>query len=350
MKILITIDFPPENGGIQKYLHERVLHLYNSENIIISGSSSKFSGPLPCRIFQFTVFSHFNKKLNLIPIFFILLIFLCRYKTCTIEAGNIYGAIPAFLLSFIFRSCRYIIICHGLELMQLQSNSFKSVFLKAVLKRSTQQLVVSKFTLDLIRKAGIIPDYCYVPPRIDLSQYERCAEPYFEKGEVHILSVGRLLPHKGHSILLEAAAMLPKSIPYKLTIAGDGPLYNSLSKKCRNEHPISRATIVKNPTHDELYKLYQEANLFVFPSLNLPDGVEGFGIVLLEAMAFRIPIIASDTGGIPEVVTPECAVLVPPGDSAALCRSIAALCENPILRKQLAQKAFERVETHFSWK
>jgi glycosyltransferase involved in cell wall biosynthesis len=96
--------------------------------------------------------------------------------------------------------------------------------------------------------------------------------------------------------------------------------------------------------------LYHKADIFVFPSLNLPDAIEGFGIVLLEAMAFNIPIIASHAGGIPEVVTSECAILVPPGNVTALGDAIKELYYKPYYRKQLSEKAFERVRDHFSWK
>lgn len=348
MKLLITIDFPPENGGIQSYLLDRVLHLYDSDDIVISGSCKKFTGQLPCRIIQHQSFSFFNKKCNLILTFFSLFALLCKYRPAAIEAGNIYGAIPLFFLSFIFRHCRYSVICHGQELLQLQKPSIKCILLRAVLRRSGQYLVVSKFTLSLLEKTGISGKYSFVPPRIDLSRYDTHRNQ-IKKKAFHILSIGRFVPHKGHATLLEAAAMLPQSIQYKLTIAGSGPLYTSLKQRSRNLSLTERVFIVNNPTNDQIWTLYRDADLFIFPSLNLPDGVEGFGIVLLEAMAFRIPVIASDTGGIPEVVTPECAILLPPGNPESICKSVIMLYEHPVLRKQLARKAYERLKNHFSW-
>jgi phosphatidylinositol alpha-1,6-mannosyltransferase len=348
MKLLITIDFPPENGGIQRYLLERVRHIYNCDDIIISGSSKKFTGQLPCRIIQHQTFSFLNKKLNLLQTFFSLFSVLLNYRPEVIEAGNIYGAIPLFFLSFILKQCRYSVICHGQELLQLQKASLKSIFLTAVLRRSSQRLVVSKFTLTLLEKAGIYGKCSLVPPKIDLSRYD-LPRNQNEKRSFNILSVGRFVPHKGHATLLEAAAMLPQSIQYKLEIAGAGPLYHTLQQQCSILSLTDRVFIVNSPSHNDIKTLYRDADLFIFPSLNLPGGVEGFGIVLLEAMAFGIAVIASDTGGIPEVVTPECALLVPPGDPESICKSIIKLYEQPLLKKQLARKAYERLKTHFSW-
>lgn len=348
MKLLITIDFPPENGGIQSYLLERVLHLYDNDDIIISGSSKKFTGQLPCRIIQYQTFSFFNKKFNLILMFFSLFTVLRKNRPAAIEAGNIYGAIPLFFLSFIVKHCRYSVFCHGQELLQLQKFSLKNIFLKAVLRRSVKHLVVSKFTLSLLAKAGIYGKYSLAPPKIDLSRYDTHRNQIKRK-HFNILSIGRFVPHKGHATLLEAAAMLPQSIQYRLTIAGSGPLYTSLQLQRSNLSLTERVSVVKNPSHNDVQAFYRDADLFIFPSLDLTDGVEGFGIVLLEAIAFGVPVIASETGGIPEVVTPECAILLPPGNPESICKSVMILYDHPILRKQLARKAYERLKNHFSW-
>ncbi|HEX2958559.1 MAG TPA: glycosyltransferase, partial [Chitinispirillaceae bacterium] len=186
------------------------------------------------------------------------------------------------------------------------------------------------------------------PPKIDLPAFKRDTLEA-DKDCFTILSVGRFVRHKGHSVLLDAVADLTHSIPWTLTIAGDGPQYETLYQISIQYHFSNRVTIVKHPSRTDLIKLYHDANLFIFPSLELTDSVEGFGIVLLEAMAFRIPVIASKTGGITEVVNNDSAILIPPGDPSELRKAIILLYKKPVLRKQLTENAYERVKNLFSW-
>jgi phosphatidylinositol alpha-1,6-mannosyltransferase len=352
MKLLLTIDFPPEIGGIQQYLYDRVVHLYSNKDAVISGAGMKaleMSKKLPCKMYFITTFAFINKKLNLIPMFFLLLKLHLHNKEYSIEAGNIYSAIPAFLVSLIIKNCSYSIFFHGMELLQLQNNTIKSAFLKAVIKRASHHFIVSEFTLQLLTRTGTLKKYSYAPPKIDLTQYEKSSIIH-DIQPLNILAVGRFVRHKGHAVLIDTVSTLPQSIDWKLTIAGDGPLYNSLLTHCIDLSISTKVSIKRNPSREELIMLYHKADIFVFPSLNLPDAIEGFGIVLLEAMAFNIPIIASHAGGIPEVVTSECAILVPPGNVTALGDAIKELYYKPYYRKQLSEKAFERVRDHFSWK
>ncbi len=351
MKILTTIDFPPETGGIQQYLYDRVLHHYTHEDIVINGSSKTLKqrfNHLPCKVYTISWFSFFYKKLNLVPIFFLLFKQLFTSKTIFVEAGNVYSAIPVFFLSLFSKRFTYAVYCYGSELLQLQHHSLKSILLKTVIRKASQRLVISNFTYTLLEKAGIKGSYSLQPPKIDLSLYKK-EQPQTISNSFNILSVGRLVKHKGHSVLMDAVSDLTHSIPWKLTIAGDGPLYQTLLQTSAQDRFVNRISIVKNPLRTELISLYQNADLFIFPSLELPDSVEGFGIVLLEAMTFKIPVIASQSGGINDVVSNDCAIMVPPGDPTAIKQAIISLYEQPQLRSQLTNNAFERVKNRFSW-
>jgi len=84
-------------------------------------------------------------------------------------------------------------------------------------------------------------------------------------------------------------------------------------------------------------------DLFVLPSL-----WEGLGIVLLEAMAFRLPIVASRTGGITDVVVDgETGLLVPPRDSGSLAQAITALLKDGERARKMGEEGFERVSKEF---
>ena len=105
MKLLVTIDFPPEHGGIQKYLHNIVKYTYSCDDLVIAGCSSPLRNPddsLSCKVLYISTFlSPLNKKFSLIPLFIKLALVLMKKKgNLSIEAGNIYAAFVPFLLSF----------------------------------------------------------------------------------------------------------------------------------------------------------------------------------------------------------------------------------------------------------
>jgi glycosyltransferase involved in cell wall biosynthesis len=103
-------------------------------------------------------------------------------------------------------------------------------------------------------------------------------------------------------------------------------------------------------TEEEVREEYRKARTFVLPSLEGPSGTEGFGIVLLEAMSYAVPIVASATGGIVEVLdNGSCGLLVEPGNPDALARALLSLWNNTSLGDQLSSKAFHRLIKYYVW-
>jgi glycosyltransferase involved in cell wall biosynthesis len=98
--------------------------------------------------------------------------------------------------------------------------------------------------------------------------------------------------------------------------------------------------------HSDLHAYYEAASVFCLPSL-----AEPFGIVLLEAGAFRCPVVATNAGGVPEVLTDGVnARLVPPEDPAALAAALGALLSDRSERDRLSAALFEHIRTRFPWR
>jgi glycosyltransferase involved in cell wall biosynthesis len=166
------------------------------------------------------------------------------------------------------------------------------------------------------REVRVIPSGVDVPAEI--------AEP---DDPPHVLYAGRLSPEKGVLALVEAARGLP------LVVAGDGPL--------RDRVPEGRGWV----PHDELLRLYDRAAIVACPSLR-----EGFGVACAEAMAHARPVVASNVGGLRDlVVDGETGLLVPPGDVAALRSALERLVGDENLRRRLGAAARTRIREHFSW-
>ncbi|MBN1128733.1 MAG: glycosyltransferase family 4 protein, partial [Chitinispirillaceae bacterium] len=139
-------------------------------------------------------------------------------------------------------------------------------------------------------------------------------------------------------------------LPWHLTLAGSGGQGKKLSAHA-GRIGIGESVSVRTGIDDkELSETYRAADLFVFPSRETASGAEGFGIALLEAMAHGVPVVASRTGGIPEVLgNGACGVLVEPGSAAALAGAIARLAGDVGERKRLSAAAFERLRKRYAW-
>ena len=143
--------------------------------------------------------------------------------------------------------------------------------------------------------------------------------PPYDGPAARLLCVGRLIPVKGHSVLLEAFAAARRELPeLSLALAGTGPLEAELRARAG---PGVEFLGHVSPVEPEL----ERAAIVVVPSLG-----EGFGMVALEAMERGRPVVASAVGGLPEIVRDgETGLLVPSGDVGALAEAILALARDP---------------------
>jgi len=158
-----------------------------------------------------------------------------------------------------------------------------------------------------------------------------------------ILFVGKLIPTKDPLTLIKSikhASDKCKNI--RSIIVGTGELSKKIrseTKRLELEDQIKFFGFIKK---EELWKCYSAADLFVLPSVN-----EAFGIVLLEAMAFGLPIIASDSGACPEVIG-KAGILFKQGDYEDLGEKILKMITDFKTRRQLSQLGFKRVNNIFS--
>jgi glycosyltransferase involved in cell wall biosynthesis len=153
-------------------------------------------------------------------------------------------------------------------------------------------------------------------------------------GRPVVLAAGRLARQKGFGVLIEAAACWRDRRPEPvILIAGDGPLAAELAGLARDVGVDARLLGVR---HD-VPALLAAADVFV-----LPSNWEGQPLVLQEALRAGRPIVAADVGGIPALTGPDAALLVPPGDAAALAEAVLAVLDDRELAGRLAKAALER--------
>jgi glycosyltransferase involved in cell wall biosynthesis len=155
------------------------------------------------------------------------------------------------------------------------------------------------------------------------------------------LFVGRIDPdQKGLHTLVRAVALLPASPGLEIRLVGEDWGGTERLRTLAQRLGVSdRLTFVGKLSRAELLNEYVQAQFFVLPSI-----FEPFGIVLLEAMAAGLPVIASRVGGIPEIVEDgRTGLLVEPGNPGALAEALRHLCRDEVLRKSMGRSAREQV-------
>ncbi len=168
------------------------------------------------------------------------------------------------------------------------------------------------------------------------------------KGGFTLVFCGRLnsaKPHKTLDVLLKAMPLILELHAVELNIIGTGPRldeYAALARSLRLEPSVH---FLGHVEHSHLPTYYSNADLFVLPSIR-----ESFGLVLVEAMACGLPVVATRVGGLPEVVEEGVTgLLVPPNDPKALAGAINSLLDDPQRMRSMGAKGRQRVVEHFTW-
>jgi glycosyltransferase involved in cell wall biosynthesis len=170
-------------------------------------------------------------------------------------------------------------------------------------------------------------------------------------GPVRILFVGRLVERKGVEVLVRALAGLDSLPDAELTVIGAGERAELIEQTARLHGVADRVHLRGTVTREELVRSYSNHDVFVLPAvLDAKGDTEGLGVVLLEALRFERPVIASDVGGIPDIVEHErTGLLVPPGDSASLASAIESLARDPERARQMAIRGRQVARDRFGW-
>lgn len=167
-----------------------------------------------------------------------------------------------------------------------------------------------------------------------------------------ILTVARLVPHKGQDMGIQALSTLARDFPtLRYIIVGEGHDEARLRALAKELGVSDRVGFVGTMRDDELPEAYATSTIYLGASrVDREINAEGFGISFIEAGASGIPSVAGDSGGVRSAVRDgETGVVVPPTDAGAVADAIRSLLLNPERRKQMGLAAWHAVETHNNW-
>jgi phosphatidylinositol alpha-mannosyltransferase len=216
--------------------------------------------------------------------------------------------------------------------------------LQPVLRRIAVPLAVSPAAAE--RAARVVPEpLAIVPNGVHLTRFARSTPRAagLPNGRV-VLWVNRLEARKGFPVAVRAFARLASTLPdVHLVVVGDGPDRDAVALLSERER--RRVVMVGTVSDDALPSYYAAADVFVAAA----TGQESFGVVLLEAMAARLPVVASDIRGYRDVVHHGVeGLLVPPNDPAALATALLRVLTQPRLAAALARAGHAQAGRH-SW-
>lgn len=220
---------------------------------------------------------------------------------------------------------------------------------------SWKVICCSRYMLSEVKLTFSLPDdkLIMIPNGVALDEYEQYYKSdlrgfrnnFASPQEKIVLFVGRLVYEKGAHVLVKATPQILEKVNAKIVIVGNGYMKDSLAALAQNMGVAHKVLFTGFMDDESLKKLQICADVSVVPSLYEP-----FGIVALEAMASKSPVVASDTGGLSEIVEHEVTgVKVYPGDPNSLAWGVTKVLLDENFASKLRENAYRKIREVFNW-
>ncbi len=353
--LLIAADFPPSVGGTAAYAHalgEGLRRAGADVHVVTSVGDRDAAAMTGVRVTRSP--SILNRRwLKTLPLFWFGLISYLRDRPhwvvlmkCTHE-----GLVGYFLKRVLGARC--VVVAYGAELLERRGDRTT----RAVFQSADRILVDSAYTAELIYELGLDRNKVHVfypgfapTPLLPRDAVRTARARYDLDGKLVLLTVARLVKHKGHDQVLRALPLLAKqhaNLVY--LIVGDGEERRSLRQQIAALGVAPMVRMLGSLPWVEIEQLYQVCDVFVMPSRQEGTDVEGLGMVYFEAGLMGKPVVGGRSGGVPEAVREgETGFLVNPTDPEDIARVLARLLSDAPLRKQMGDNGRRRVLEEFS--
>ena len=220
-----------------------------------------------------------------------------------------------------------------------RQNILIRLFRDIILKRADGITAISDYLLHFAKRVNKKAKFFLLPNGVDVKMfsYKAPVNPY------RIVTASRLVYKNGIDTLIKAMSFLPED--FHLEIFGNGPLDRDLMDLTELLHLGHRVTFAGKIAPEALPERLAGAGVFVRPSRS-----EGLGSAFLEAMAARVPVVATPVGGIPDFLKEgETGLMVAPDDAQAIAGAIQRITQDADLRNRLVENAYAMVRDRYDW-
>jgi glycosyltransferase involved in cell wall biosynthesis/SAM-dependent methyltransferase len=343
--LYITRKYPPSIGGMQKMNYSLACALSKRITLdkIVWGYSQIFLPIFIC----------------IAGIQIVYFLFILRRNYDFILLGDVLLS-PLGILIRRFRSTFVVCIAHGLD-VTFKGTLYQSLVISA-LKKSDMVVCVSQNTRQecLLRgiqpsRVKVIPNGVNMPLGVNdrLNAYAKLKEsfPQIPDNSMILLSVGRLVRRKGiEGFIKNTFSSLKKEYSNLCyLIIGMGNRRHQIEQVIKENNLADRIFLLGQVNNEILECAYLASDIFIMPNIKVEGDVEGFGIVVLEASSYGLPVVASDLEGLKDIIIEgRNGLLVPPQAYTAFKDKIIKLLKDESLRLDLSIKAKE-LASNFSW-
>ena len=323
MPILVTNNYPPTRGGIQTMM-SRVAECLaqHGRDVVVVGpkedGSDAYDAAAAYRIVRYAARWRPREVVAIAGSYLRAL----RIARERVTIASVWWPV-GFALVFIPRRFRgpLAIIAHGTEISPSRTGARQKI-MRAVFRQADVILANSRFTRDLLERAGVAGDIRVVSLGVDMVPVtpQRSSEPT-------ILSVGRLVARKGFDRVIDALPALRNEFPsLRYEIVGGGPERDALEARAARLGVAAGVTFLGSVSEEELRAAYARAWCFALPVRNIADDVEGFGIVYLEAAMASLPTLGGTASGAADaIVDGHTGMLVDGTNVPAITEALATL-------------------------
>ena len=242
--------------------------------------------------------------------------------------------------------------CHSSEIALAAQGELSTALLASCLRASDAVTANSSHTAALVRSiSGADPEVIPYGATVQIDEQTGDEQPEHSEQIPLLLFSGRLIERKGVAFLLRAMPLIMAKRKVRLIITGDGHCrtqWEALSREMRISEAVEFTGFV---TNERLSQLFRGSTLYVHPAIVDSKGdTEGLGVVLIEALRNRKPVVASRVGGIVDVIKDwETGLLVPEKDPEALAQAVLRLLEDPPLARRLGEQGYLYATEFFDW-
>ena len=356
--LLVTNDYPPRVGGIQRTL-ESLVSRFPADRVAVlcpdADGAAAFDEGAPYRVFRqperfLWPTRHVRRRVH--------------------DAVGAFGAevvlfgatYPLALLgpSLADAGTPYLAAAHGFEYWLSIAPGAHALMRRATSRASRVPVMCSAFIARVVRTA--VPDRVPVSvmyPGADLERfrpdlpYEDLLEQHGVAGRPLVACVSRLVPRKGQDVLIRALPRIRRRVHgATLIVVGDGPGRERLERLAAQNGADGSVVFVGQVPEADLARYYRAGDVFAMPCRTRLAGleVEGWGNVFIEAAACGRPVVVGDSGGARESLVPgETGLLVDGSDVEQVAEAVGSLLEDPARADAMGRAGRARVEASFDW-